>query len=49
MAMKKDEMENHQRQYQSLMADARAAEEAGLREIKVSGTFSPLNRFVSLP
>ncbi len=30
MAMKKDELEHHQRQYQALMADAQAAEQAGL-------------------
>jgi len=30
MAMTKAEMEHHQQKYQSLMADARAAERAGL-------------------
>jgi hypothetical protein len=35
MAMTKVEMEHHQKQYQSLMADARSAEQAGLYRIAI--------------
>lgn len=35
MAMKKAEMEHHQERYQSLMSDARAAEQAGLYRIAI--------------
>ena len=35
MAMKKAEMEHHHQQYQSLMADARAAEQAGMYRIAI--------------